>query len=390
MAVAGSRFIVNSARHVYLLKWGNKVHTSLSLHLPWRRHRQLDSIARQIQTVPSNTTAKVSQTVEVNQTADSLVQQDLKGLYEDIREALSRTQPELKTIAQYYFNGEGKAIRPVITMCMARAINYHLDEHSPIVVAKQQKVAQIAEMIHTASLVHDDVIDAADSRRGRPSVNVLWGQKKSIVAGDFILAVASGMLARLHNEQVIILLSQVLADLVQGEFMQLGARENEEERFTHYTNKTFKKTASLIAYSCQAVAVLSGADSHFQTVAFQFGRQLGMAFQLVDDLLDFVATSAQLGKPAAADLRLGLATAPVLFAAEKYPELNPLIMRRFQEPGDAEIAFNRVLQSDGLQQTKELARSYCHEAVSQLALLAPSPYQQALVTLTDQILHRMK
>ena len=122
--------------------------------------------------------------------------------------------------------------------------------------------------------------------------------------------------------------------------MQLGARENKDERFAHYSEKTFKKTASLIAYSCQAVSlfkcftprnkkkntdfffkyqvsVLSGADSTLQAVAFQYGRQLGMAFQLVDDLLDFIATSAQLGKPVAADLRLGLATAPVLFAAQK-------------------------------------------------------------------------
>ncbi len=122
--------------------------------------------------------------------------------------------------------------------------------------------------------------------------------------------------------------------------MQLGARENKDERFAHYSEKTFKKTASLIAYSCQAVSmysifypmrleintqiyhkvsVLSGADSTLQAVAFQYGRQIGMAFQLVDDLLDFIATSAQLGKPVAADLRLGLATAPVLFASQKVP-----------------------------------------------------------------------
>ena len=147
------------------------------------------------------------------------------------------------------------------------------------------------------------------------------------------------MLARLGDTRVVSLLSQVLADLVQGEFMQLGARENEGERFAHYMDKTFRKTASLIAYSCQAVSALAGADEPLQAASFQFGRQLGMAFQLTDDLLDFVATSEQLGKPAAADLRLGLATAPVLFAAERHPQLHPLIMRRFGRPGDAETAF---------------------------------------------------
>ncbi|XP_057370171.1 all trans-polyprenyl-diphosphate synthase PDSS1-like isoform X1 [Daphnia carinata] len=346
--------------------------------------------SKQIQTAVPSITSNVSVPKENIPTADTLVRPDLEGLYEDIREGLNNTQPDLRQIAQYYFNGEGKAVRPVITMCMARAINYHLDQTSPTVIQKQKKIAQIAEMIHTASLVHDDVIDIADSRRSRPSVNILWGQKKSIIAGDFILSVASGMLARLQNQQVIVLLSQVLADLVQGEFMQLGARENTDERFAHYSEKTFKKTASLIAYSCQAVSVLSGADSTLQSIAFQYGRQLGMAFQLVDDLLDFIATSAQVGKPVAADLRLGLATAPVLFAAQKFPELNPLIMRRFQEPGDAETAFRLVLRSDGLQRTKELARQYCNDAVTQVAQLTPSPYQQALVTLAHQILHRMK
>jgi len=115
-----------------------------------------------------------------------------------------------------------------------------------------------------------------------------------------------------------------------------------------------------------------------------------MAFQLVDDLLDFVATSEQLGKPAAADLRLGLATAPVLFAAESHPELGPLIMRRFGRPGDAELAFKLVLDSNGPERTKELAATYCTDAVAQLVKLDPSPYQRALVSMTDKMLHRIK
>ena len=163
------------------------------------------------------------------------------------------------------------------------------------------------------------------------------------------------------------------------------------------------------------MSVLAGANSTVQTVAFQFGRQLGMTFQLVDDMLDFVSTSAQLGKPAAADLRLGLATAPVLFAAQKvyrsflfspmlfkisnfnnnctffqFPELNQLILRRFNKPGDVETAFDLVHRSDGLEKTKELAGQYCDDAVTQLAQLSPSPYQQVLFTLTHELLDRLK
>nr|CAH0102571.1 unnamed protein product [Daphnia galeata] len=348
---------------------------------------------------------------------DAVVRQDLSGLYGDIRKCLSETQATLVPITQYYFDGEGKAIRPVITMCLAKAINYHLNVTSPYafclfcfhliiyvidyiticsfnkirsVVEKQKKVAQIVEMIHTASLVHDDVIDAADSRRNKSSVNMVWGQKKSVVAGDFIVGRSLELSAKIQNQEVINLIAKIVSDLVSGELMQLDGSANAEERFQHYMEKTFKKTASLIANGCQAVSVLAGANSTVQTVAFQFGRQLGMTFQLVDDMLDFVSTSAQLGKPAAADLRLGLATAPVLFAAQKFPELNQLILRRFNKPGDVETAFDLVHRSDGLEKTKELAGQYCDDAVTQLAQLSPSPYQQVLFTLTHELLDRLK
>ena len=125
--------------------------------------------------------------------------------------------------------------------------------------------------------------------------------------------------------------------------MQLGSKADKEERFNHYIEKTFKKTASLIAYTCKAVVYLSGASLELQENAFQYGRNLGIAFQIVDDLLDFVSNQTELGKPAATDLKLGLATAPVLFASEKYPELNEMIMRRFTQPGDVERAYEAVL-----------------------------------------------
>ncbi|CAL4145697.1 unnamed protein product, partial [Meganyctiphanes norvegica] len=318
----------------------------------------------------------------------SLTQDDLSNMFSDINKRL-RSIDELQEISKYYFDGQGKAVRPVITVLMSRAINSHLHNDHRL-LQSQQQVAKVAEMIHTASLVHDDVIDAADTRRGKPSVNFLYGQRKAVMAGDYILSVASTMLAQIRNEEVVVVLAQVLADLVQGEFMQLGSKENENERFAHYLKKTFKKTASLIAYSCKAVAILSGGDESLQEVAFQYGRNIGIAFQLVDDLLDFVASSNQLGKPSAMDLKLGLATAPVLFACEKFPELNPMIMRRFHEPGDVVKAFEYVHKSDGLQQTQYLARQHCQEAIRVISSLKPSQEQKALITITDKIIHRLK
>ncbi|XP_012283253.1 decaprenyl-diphosphate synthase subunit 1 isoform X1 [Orussus abietinus] len=319
-----------------------------------------------------------------------LLDDDLKEIYDDIREELAAktTQDELKTIATYYFGGQGKALRPMVAILMARAINYHKERNCLLV--KQRQVAMIVEMIHSASLIHDDVIDQSNFRRGKPSVNALWSQKKVAMAGDYILAVASMMIARLRNDEVTIALSQVVTDLVQGEFMQLGSKETENERFAHYLTKTYRKTASLIANSAKAVTILAGADDHLTEVAFQYGRNVGLAFQLVDDLLDFVSSSATMGKPTAADLKLGLATAPVLFACERYPELNPMIMRRFQEPGDVEKAFELVHKSQGLDQTRFLAKKHCIEAARLAQSLAESPYQKALLVVSDLVLNRMK
>lgn len=321
-----------------------------------------------------------------------LLEDDLKEVYDDIREELRRntTEPELQTIATYYFDGQGKALRPMVGMLMARAINYHMYKEKSGLLASQKQVAMISEMIHSASLIHDDVVDQADCRRGKPSVNVLWNHKKVAMAGDFILAVASMMIARLRDDDVTITLSQVVTDLVQGEFMQLGSKETENERFAHYLTKTYRKTASLIANSVKAMAMLAGADESLSDVAFQYGRNVGLAFQLVDDLLDFVSSSAAMGKPTAADLKLGLATAPVLFACERYPELNPMIMRRFQEPGDVERAFELVHKSQGLEQTQFLARKHCIEAVRQASSLVDSPYQKGLQVVTDLVINRMK
>ncbi|XP_046410678.1 all trans-polyprenyl-diphosphate synthase PDSS1 isoform X1 [Neodiprion pinetum] len=319
-----------------------------------------------------------------------LIDDDLKDVYDDIRLELVRntSQEELKTIATYYFDGQGKALRPMVAILMARAINYHKERSD--LLASQRQVAMIAEMIHSASLIHDDVIDQSDFRRGKPSVNVLWNHKKVTMAGDFILAIASMMIARLRNDDVTLTLSQVVTDLVQGEFMQLGSKETENERFAHYLTKTYRKTASLIANSAKAVAMLAGADDHLADVAFQYGRNVGLAFQLVDDLLDFVSSSAAMGKPTAADLKLGLATAPVLFACERYPELNPMIMRRFQEPGDVEKAFEFVHKSQGLEQTRFLAKKHCVEAARLAQSLAESPYQKGLLVVSDFVINRMK
>ncbi|XP_031971122.1 decaprenyl-diphosphate synthase subunit 1 isoform X2 [Corvus moneduloides] len=318
-----------------------------------------------------------------------LGRKDLKNLYEDIKKELLVSAAELKEMCDYYFDGKGKAFRPMIVVLMARACNIH-HNNSKEVQASQRSVAIIAEMIHTASLVHDDVIDDADFRRGKRTLNQIWGERKAVLAGDFILSAASVALARIGNTTIISVLTQVIEDLVRGEFLQLGSKENENERFAHYLEKTFKKTASLIANSCKAVSILGCPDPKVHEIAYQYGKNVGIAFQLIDDVLDFTSCADHLGKPTAADIKLGLATGPVLFACRQFPEMNAMIMRRFSKPGDVERAWKYVLQSDGVQQTTYLAQRYCHAATREIRKLRPSPEREALVHLTEMVLMRDK
>ncbi|XP_034416199.1 decaprenyl-diphosphate synthase subunit 1 [Cyclopterus lumpus] len=319
----------------------------------------------------------------------TLAQKDLTNLYDDIRKELFVSKEELKSLCDYYFDGKGKAIRPMIVILMARALNAHSNRSGDLLPG-QRTIAMIAEMIHTASLVHDDVIDGSDQRRGKRTINELWGEKKAILAGDFILSTASMAMARIGDNTVVKVMSQVMEDLVRGEFMQLGSKENENERFKHYLEKTFKKTASLIANSCKAVCVQVNSDPEVHEIAYKYGENIGIAFQLVDDVLDFTSGASHLGKPSAADLKLGLATGPVLFACQQFPELHAMIMRRFSSKGDIDRAWQYVLQSDGVEQTKYLAQRYCEEAIRQISMLRPSAERDALIRVTEMVLTRDK
>ncbi|TKR95588.1 hypothetical protein L596_009732 [Steinernema carpocapsae] len=284
----------------------------------------------------------------------------------------------LERMAKYYFNQGGKLFRPKVSLLMANVCNQmapvsvrtrNLTDNEHISL-NQYRIAVVAEMMHTASLVHDDVIDKSDVRRGEPTVNALWGNKMAVLVGDFILARATQVLCSIGRANVISMMATIIEDLVRGEFMQMSTSATSDidgrALFEQYMAKTYNKTASLFANSCKSVAVLSDAGEDAQQRAYEYGRHLGLAFQLVDDLLDFESSAEVLGKPTANDMKLGLATGPVLYAAQEYPELNPLISRRFSQQGDTETALEIIKNSKGLQRTRELARQHCYRAADQV------------------------
>jgi decaprenyl-diphosphate synthase subunit 1 len=277
-----------------------------------------------------------------------------------------------------------------MAVLMAAACNNHTTG-SPSVHSSQCTIAMISEMIHTASLIHDDVIDGAATRRGKPSVNAKWGEKMSVVTGDFILARSSMALARLGHKEVIKILATVIDDLVNGEIMQLKSVGKEKnDMFTNYLEKTYKKTATLMANSCKAVAILSSCGDDVCEAAYEYGRHTGLAFQLTDDMLDYGGSSKEFGKPTAIDLKLGLATAPVLYAADEFSELNEMINRKFSHEGDSQRALELVNKSSGLRRTHELAVDYAHMATKAIDFLKDCKEKSLLLELTRKCTSRTK
>ena len=255
---------------------------------------------------------------------------------------------------------------------------------------RQQRLAAITEMIHTASLIHDDVLDAADTRRGGSAVHRMYSNKAAVMSGDFLLARASIALARLEHMQVTQEMAKSLEALVQGEIMQLKSTADERLSLEYYLTKSYCKTASLMAFSCKSAALLAGHEikSDVTVAAEKFGYHFGLAFQIIDDLLDFTADADTLGKPGLQDMALGLSTAPVLYAVDEKPELKEIITRKFGGEGDVLRAFNLVLDSEGLPRTKQLATFHAQAAVDACCSLPESECRDGLIRLCHIVLSR--
>ncbi len=312
------------------------------------------------------------------------VDADLRILTDNLKKLVSARHPILGAAAEHLFEAGGKRIRPAIVLLVSRATMSHQD-----ITHRHRRLAEITEMIHTASLVHDDVVDEADLRRNVATVNSLFDNRIAVLAGDFLFAQSSWYLANLDNLQVVKLLSEVIRDFAEGEILQGLNRFDINASIDSYLEKSYYKTASLIANSAKAAAVLSDADSDVIENLYNYGRNLGLAFQIVDDILDFTGSTEVLGKPAGSDLASGNLTAPVLYALQEKPYLEILIEREFSETNDLQTALEIVETSKGIEKSRELAASHARMAAENLKCLAPSDSTQALHELTDYVLSRI-
>ena len=312
------------------------------------------------------------------------VEVDLEYLLSDLRNLIGAGHPILQAAAEHLFSAGGKRLRPGIVLLISRALSFDND-----LSVRHRKLAEITEMIHTASLVHDDVVDEASTRRGVPTVHSRFNHRVAVLAGDFLFAQASWHLANLNNLDVVKLLSKVIMDLAEGEIKQGLYRFDSAQTFSTYIQKSYCKTASLIANSCQAAGILSDIKGDKLESLYSFGKQLGLAFQVVDDILDFTGDEKQLGKPAASDLASGYLTAPALFALEEQNNLQALIEREFSQEGDIEMALEIVRGSEAISRSRELAETFAREASESIGWLPESSSQKALLQLPQFVLSRL-
>ena len=288
---------------------------------------------------------------------------DLDILNTNLRTMVRARNPILYAAAEHLFSAGGKRLRPTIVFLVAQAIT-----GSQSVLAEHQRLAEITEIIHTASLVHDDVLDDCAVRRGINSVHNAFNTKIAVLAGDFLFAQSSWYLANLANLEAVKIISKVIIDFAEGEIQQNLNQFDLTLSLPAYLEKSFYKTASLIASSCKATTIISYKEVSEQNYIYNYGKHLGLAFQIIDDILDITESTKVLGKPSGSDLRNGNLTAPIFFALYEHSELQVMIEREFYKNTDLMEASNLILNSTAIEQAKDLAQEHLQAAMSSLRL----------------------
>src|SRR5919107_1558989 len=296
---------------------------------------------------------------------------------------LSRTGSEVTMIpevANHLISSGGKRLRPMLTLATAALAGYRGDGHV--------KLAASVEFMHTATLLHDDVVDESDMRRGKEAARVKWGNEASVLVGDFLLGQAFKMMVEVGSLRALDILSSAASVIAEGEVMQLAAAKNTETNEDEYLAVVRGKTAELFAAACEVGPVIASRPKSEAAACRSYGMNLGIAFQLVDDALDYGGTSANLGKNVGDDFREGKITLPVVLSFRRGSEAERGFWRRTLEQGeigeaDLAQALAIMRRHRALEDTVERARHYGAMARDALALFPDSAHKQALLDAVD-------
>jgi len=314
-----------------------------------------------------------------------LVADDLKHVNDIIVRRMHSPVPLIPELAGYLVASGGKRLRPVLTLASARMCGYRGE--------RQAALAACVEFIHTATLLHDDVVDESDLRRGQASANAVFGNKASVLVGDFLFARAFQLMVEDGSLDVLRILSNASAVIAEGEVLQLTTSNDTETSEEAYLEVIKAKTAELFAAACRIGAVVAGRPSTEEDALRSYGLNLGIAFQLVDDVLDYSAVQARLGKTIGDDFREGKITLPVVLAFRRGDEEERAFWRRtmeqmVQEDGDLERAIELMNRHNALRDSVERARHYGAVARDALGLFPSSTEKRALLDVIDFVVDR--
>jgi len=319
----------------------------------------------------------------------------LLALLELIQDELAQVEAKLSSVSEAAYaplagalhillDSGGKRLRPALTILASK---FHATSDSGAVIA----AGAALEMLHTATLVHDDLIDGTLLRRGSPTLNASWDQASTVLAGDYIFAQAAAFAAETENPRVITLFARTLKTICEGELRQILGQMSWEQPEEEYYDRIFSKTASLFAASAEAGAVLSGADESTVWSLRDYARDLGMAFQIVDDILDFSGDESVMGKPVGSDLRQGILTLPVFYFAKLHPDrLQRLRQSVENSEGGTGVAraVEMIRESDAIDAARKRAKQFVSQARGSLVTLPDGMARQALSALADFVVER--
>ncbi|NIG62355.1 MAG: octaprenyl diphosphate synthase [Serratia symbiotica] len=313
-----------------------------------------------------------------------LTAQDMRAVNSAILEQLHSDVTLINQLGYYIISGGGKRIRPMIAVLAARALNYEGNKHVT--------VAALIEFIHTATLLHDDVVDESDMRRGKATANVAFGNAASVLVGDFIYTRAFQMMTSLKSLRVLALMSEAVNVIAEGEVLQLMNVHDPDITEESYMQVIYSKTARLFEAAAQSSAILSGANQAEEKALQDYGRYLGTAFQLIDDLLDYSANGSTLGKNTGDDLNEGKPTLPLLHAMLHGEKAQRSMIREAIEQGNRRNLLEPVLQAmqqcASLEYTHSRAEEEANKAIVALQALPKSPYRDALESLARLAVQR--
>ncbi len=333
----------------------------------------------------SSVTADASADENAIDRLNSLMTDDLKAVNALIVERMASDVAMIPALASYLVQSGGKRLRPLITLAAAKICGYEGQDH--------RKLAATVEFIHTATLLHDDVVDESTLRRGQESANVVWGNQASVLVGDFLFSRAFNLMVEVGDLKTLDILSSASSIIAEGEVQQLANTSNINVSKETYLEIITSKTAALFEAAARVGGVISKRPEHEELALQAYGRSLGIAFQLVDDALDYSGRQAELGKTIGDDFREGKLTLPVILAFAGADDEEQAFWRRTiefgeQKPGDLSRAIQIIETRDTLRRTLRDAERYVQSAKDALAVFPASAYKTALLDVASFCIDR--